>query len=323
MQHCRRSGSEGREVEEGTTFTVEADFVVGADGVNSTIRDEMASAGAACRAHRLEDLRPTTYRTISIPVPEGERTDFNFSARNGDIGIEALPNVEGQVCGVVLFEPDDTRVTSLADGRAARKLFEELFPIWPTPLLSDEEFEAFAHRPNAKLPQFMFCGPELHRGGQAVLLGDAIHSVKPYFGLGVNSAFEDVVVLGRCLDETGGRLDKALPLFSTKRAEEARALVESQYTLDQPADYRFVAKFLLPIILDNVFNKALPQVFSPNLIVMLQDEAYTFQEVRQKKALDRTLQAAVLLPLGAGILGAGAAALGALVSAIAERIPAA
>ena len=33
------------------------------------------------------------------------------------------------------------------------------------------------------------------------LLGDAIHSVKPYFGLGVNSAFEDVTVLSQALDD--------------------------------------------------------------------------------------------------------------------------
>lgn len=32
----------------------------------------------------------------------------------------------------------------------------------------------------------------------AVLAGDAIKSVKPYFGLGVNTAFEDCVELGRC-----------------------------------------------------------------------------------------------------------------------------
>ena len=33
------------------------------------------------------------------------------------------------------------------------------------------------------------------------MLGDSIHTVKPYFGLGVNSALEDVCVLDACLDE--------------------------------------------------------------------------------------------------------------------------
>ena len=30
-----------------------------------------------------------------------------------------------------------------------------------------------------------YVGPALHQGGSTVLLGDAIHTVKPYFGLGV------------------------------------------------------------------------------------------------------------------------------------------
>jgi hypothetical protein len=40
---------------------------------------------------------------------------------------------------------------------------------------------------------FSFC--PLPSASIKVLLGDAVHSVKPYFGLGANSAFEDVTVL--------------------------------------------------------------------------------------------------------------------------------
>ena len=31
--------------------------------------------------------------------------------------------------------------------------------------------------------------------------GDAVHTVKPYFGLGANSALEDVVQFSACLDQ--------------------------------------------------------------------------------------------------------------------------
>ena len=44
-----------------------------------------------------------------------------------------------------------------------------------------------------------YVGPALHQGGSTVLLGDAIHTVKPYFGLGVNSALEDVLALRAAL----------------------------------------------------------------------------------------------------------------------------
>ena len=56
-------------------------------------------------------------------------------------------------------------------------------------------------------------GSARHRARRAVarrrrvgLLGDAAHAIVPFYGQGANSAFEDVVELDRCLDETGRRL---------------------------------------------------------------------------------------------------------------------
>ena len=42
-----------------------------------------------------------------------------------------------------------------------------------------------AAKPPSNIPRFRYVGPALHQGGSTVLLGDAIHTVKPYFGLGV------------------------------------------------------------------------------------------------------------------------------------------
>ena len=53
----------------------------------------------------------------------------------------------------------------------------------------------FIAKEPSSLPVFRYVGPRLHRGGTTALIGDAVHTVKPYFGLGVNSAFEDVQVL--------------------------------------------------------------------------------------------------------------------------------
>lgn len=93
-------------------------------------------------------------------------------------------------------------------------------------------------------------------------MGDTIHAVKPYYGLGCVSALQvrmgvcalvycvplyaadapgdsttlnlipiahqDATTLDRCLDETNDDLSKALPLYSKKRGPEAKALVEFQ-----------------------------------------------------------------------------------------------
>ena len=66
-----------------------------------------------------------------------------------------------------------------------------------------------------------------------MLLGDSIHTVKPYFGLGANSALEDVTVLEQALNETSS-LSQAVKLYSKNRAPESEALVKISRELDRP-----------------------------------------------------------------------------------------
>eukprot|EP00966_Prymnesium_polylepis_P102334 2370724-Prymnesium_polylepis.2 len=91
-----------------------------------------------------------------------------------------------------------------------------------SPHITDEALEGVLDKPTSRLPQFRYAGPRLHHAGGTALIGDAIHSVKPYFGLGVNAAFEDVAALGqlRALD-AGGLLPTmrtAVPHHTARRA---------------------------------------------------------------------------------------------------------
>ena len=65
-----------------------------------------------------------------------------------------------------------------------------------------------------------------HAAGRVGLLGDAAHAIVPFYGQGANCAFEDVVELDRCLDETGGDWAAALPLFERRRRDNTEAIAE-------------------------------------------------------------------------------------------------
>ena len=126
--------------------------------------------------------------------------------------------------------------------------------------------------------------------GGACLLGDSIHTVKPYFGLGVNSAFEDVTLLEECLDAAAGESwTTALAEFSERRAEDAEALVR----ISRGFDGGFLT-FVLPLILDGIFHRAFPKVFMPNTIQMLQKEDWTFSRVARRKRAERVAQVGIL-----------------------------
>jgi 2-polyprenyl-6-methoxyphenol hydroxylase-like FAD-dependent oxidoreductase len=92
--------------------------------------------------------------------------------------------------------PGDKRIAALKTADDVRALFKEIFPSF-LPAVREVDFERFAAKSDCSLPTFSYAGPVLHHGSSAVLVGDAIHTVKPYFGQGVNSAFEDVKVSRR------------------------------------------------------------------------------------------------------------------------------
>ena len=91
----------------------------------------------------------------------------------------------------------------------------------------------------------------------------------------------------------------ALAAFSDLRAPDARALVEMSHKLDQG----FV-HFILPMIVDGIFHKAAPWLFSSSIVRMMQDPSWRFSDTQKKKRVDRGLQAAVLLALVAAAAAA-------------------
>mmetsp|Transcript_4142 Transcript_4142/g.13093 ORF Transcript_4142/g.13093 Transcript_4142/m.13093 type:complete len:156 (+) Transcript_4142:1696-2163(+) len=64
--------------------------------------------------------------------------------------------------------------------------------------------------------------------------------------------------------------------------------------------------FVLPLIVDGIFHKAMPWLFAPNSIQLLQTEEFSFSQVMWRKRRDRVLQAAAI----GGLLAALAAAAG-------------
>lgn len=81
--------------------------------------------------------------------------------------------------------------------------------------------------------------------------------------------------------------------FSKQRAEESKALVQISRELDRPGVLGLFT-FVFPLILDSIFNKMAPQIFSPNTIAMLQKSENTFRGLRRRKRFDRLGQFATI-----------------------------
>ena len=307
------------------SFKEKAGFLIGADGTNSVVREAMLQLSASARSYlpwkamgsrfrfflrRFEDTNVRFYRTIPLYLPTTAspggfqwKQNMSYSARvRSDVNLEALPGPEGTFLGVVLYRPWDRRLSNVTMRSAedARGFFREYFPAFE-PCLREDDLARFALKKDSKFSRFLFVGPVLHylcsdeRQGRSTaagvcLVGDSAHTVKPFFGLGVNSAFEDVSGLQKAIRGSNGELRRTLESYSAARAPEARELVE----MSRAFDGGFLS-FVLPIIVDSIFHRALPAIFAPSTISLMQNDQYTYGQVRSRKRLDRILQGMFLM----------------------------
>jgi len=293
------------------TERISTGLLIAADGTSRTVanymeendRNERKSmnpiqrmfAGKPFSVTRYVDDNRRVYKTIPMKLPKDWRNDVNYSARSqkGGMNIDALPaNADGNFCGVLLLKEDDPMAQADVDPEALRGFLNKLLPQFSA-FLDDEVVALVAKKPPSFLPSFRFVGPRLNQGDHTLILGDCAHTVKPYFGLGANSALEDVAIFSDCIDDADNNMVEAIHEFSNRRAKDSETLVRISRDLDRPGVIGAIT-FIIPIILDSIFNKINPKLFAPNIISMLQRDDLTFNQVARRKRIDRVAQLTII-----------------------------
>src|SRR5438132_2499125 len=173
----------------------------------------------------------------------------------------ALPNPDGSFTCTLFWEFEGPRsfATTKTDAEV-RHFFSEEFPdavpLMPT-LLED-----FKDNPTGSLVTIR-CAP-WHYRDRVCLLGDAAHAVVPFYGQGMNAAFEDCVVLDECLEKFASYRESAFAEYFSRRKENADALADLAVgnfieMRDKTASRAFRAKKKL----DHLLEAALPRIYLP------------------------------------------------------------
>jgi kynurenine 3-monooxygenase len=173
----------------------------------------------------------------------------------------ALPNPDGSFTCTLFWEFKGPRsfATTQTDEDVLR-FFDEEFPdavpLMPS-LLQD-----FRDNPTGSLVTIR-CAPWFYRD-KVCLVGDAAHAVVPFYGQGMNAAFEDCVVLDGCLEEFRGNREQAFAEYFRRRKENADALANLAIgnfieMRDKTASKTFRAKKKL----DHTLEAALPGIYLP------------------------------------------------------------
>jgi kynurenine 3-monooxygenase len=172
-------------------------LLIGADGAFSGVRSSLVRTD---RFSYSQDYLEHGYKELTIPPTAAGEFAMHANRLHiwprGHFMMIALPNpdksftctlfapFEGRDSFALLRTPAD--VTAFFDTH-----FRDAVPLMPT-LIAD-----FFANPTPSLVTVR-CNP-WSRDGFATLLGDAAHAVVPFFGQGMNAAFEDCVALSECI----------------------------------------------------------------------------------------------------------------------------
>jgi kynurenine 3-monooxygenase len=242
---------------------VSGDAVVGVDGAFSAVRKSMQQKIGDFQYD--ERYLAHGYKELAIPPgPDGswrmEKNALHIWPRKSFMMI-ALPNPDGSFTCTLFWEFEGPRsfATTKTDNDV-RQFFKEEFPdaipLMPT-LLDD-----FRQNPTGSLVTIR-CAPWFYRD-QVALVGDAAHAVVPFYGQGMNAAFEDCVVLDECLEKFPDNRERAFMEYFARRKKNADALADLAIgnfieMRDKTASRGFRAKKKL----DHLLEAALPDIYLP------------------------------------------------------------
>jgi kynurenine 3-monooxygenase len=243
--------------------TAQGDAVIGVDGAFSAVRAAMQR-----KIDNFQyDERYLAHGYKELTIPPGpneswrmEKNALHIWPRKSFMMI-ALPNPDGSFTCTLFWEFEGPRsfATTKTD-EDVRRFFDDEFPdavpLMPTLL---EDFRA---NPTGSLVTIR-CAPWFYRD-KVCLLGDAAHAVVPFYGQGMNAAFEDCVVLDECLARYPEDRQRALAEYFEKRKPNADALadlaIENFIEMrDKTASRLFRAKKKF----DHFLEAALPGIYLP------------------------------------------------------------
>ena len=220
----------------GARVAVEADLVVGADGINSALRAQLVGDGGPRDAGRTiwRSILPDDVDAAALLPPR----HCSMSAGEGKVGfvtdIGAKEGGESQIywsafatdaalekSTVNRDDYDDVRAYLLAEFKDVHRVEACIAAAAPGDILERRVAD------RAPLVDAASGAARIPWAGRATLLGDAFHAMIPSLGQGANSAFEGAYRLARAVGAArGGDVEAALRAYECDQMERAHWIVE-------------------------------------------------------------------------------------------------
>lgn len=251
VREVRQAGGRAAVVHDGEELV--ADLVIGADGVNSVVRQSLWPDAGPVYAGQ------TVWRAVA-PIPQVLR----------DAGAAAWAETwgPGGVVGMAPMQDDRFYLYATAtvpagqahgDVGAEAAEFRARFRDWCTPI--PEVFEAIESERLIRSDLYHLPPLSTYVDGRIALLGDAAHAMMPNLGQGGCQALEDAATLVRLLETEPG-IEDALTYYDTLRRPRASKIAKQSLAMSRTAHLssaagRFVRDRILRLVPKGSRDRAL------------------------------------------------------------------
>ncbi|KAK3831883.1 MAG: hypothetical protein J3R72DRAFT_454636 [Linnemannia gamsii] len=219
------------------TVKAHADLIVGCDGAYSSVRNSLMRY---VRMDFGQEYIPHGYCELSIPAKVGSDGKPEFAMDPEHLHIWprhkfmmiALPNPDKSFT-VTLFMPF-VNFEMIHNESDLLNFFEQYFADAITLMGKDLLIKEYFKNPKGSL--VMVRANPYHYKDRCIILGDAAHSMVPFYGQGMNCGFEDVRILDTLLSEFDVKSHKegesdtslalALEAYTDRRAKDLKAICE-------------------------------------------------------------------------------------------------
>lgn len=204
--------------------TFEFDYIIGADGSHSQFRYQMQKTMRMNFSQQYIDMQ---YIELYIPPSSDTENKFAIDANHLHIWprhnymLIALPNQDGSFTST-FFSPWSI-IENITNDMDWIQFFKDNFPDALELIGESSLKDAFNNNPRGSLVQ-IDAYPYHHPNGRALIIGDAAHSMVPFYGQGMNCGFEDVRVLFELIDKHEGNVSAAFANYSQVRRSDLQAI---------------------------------------------------------------------------------------------------
>ena len=203
---------------------VKGQTVIGTDGSASAVRMDMIKRG---RYDYTQEYLLHCYKELTIPPGKNgehllEKNALHIWPRESFMMI-ALPNLDGSFTCTIFLPYTGPYAFDKLDSRQKviefyEKYFSDAIPLMPT-LQEDFGTNLTSNLVTIK------CFP-WHYQDKALILGDAAHAIIPFYGQGMNCAFEDCTYLNQFIDKYDTDWNKIFSEFEKERKPNVDAIAE-------------------------------------------------------------------------------------------------